>query len=75
MSGGALTDYQHDLYRMCEWGDNLEKVNPVLAWTLHELCNVLVKYDRFLSGDTDEDIAIQRWRKFTGDFIGMLDDF
>ena len=75
MSGGVLTDYRHDLFKLLEWAEKIDDVNPKLAYTLRELYEVLMKYDRFLSGDTDEDTALLRWRKFTSDFISMLDNF
>lgn len=64
MSGGALTDYRHDLYRMCDWADGLEKVNPILATQVRDMCLVLYKYDRFLSGDISEEDAVKAWDKY-----------
>lgn len=64
MSGGELTDYQHDLYRMCDWAEAVEGVNPTLATQLRDMCVVLYKYDKFLSGDSSEAVAVQAWDRY-----------
>lgn len=73
MSGGKLTDYQHDLYKLGDWADKLEKENPLLAQQMRDLLELLTAYDKYLSGDIDDKDIEGAWEKYRKKWIHMND--
>lgn len=71
MSGGALTDYHHDLFRMGEWAQVIERENPLLAEQMKDMCKLLGRYDYYLSGDIGEDSIEKAWSEYRDKWIGM----
>lgn len=65
MSGGALTEYRHDLFRMEEWAEKVRPVNPVFAQQLLDTMTLLEAYDRYLSGDTGKTAMTKAWDTYT----------
>lgn len=64
MSGGALTGYNYDLYRLKEWAKRIEDENPTLAAHLRAMHTVLDRYDYYMSGDIGEEDIHQAWRDY-----------
>lgn len=71
MSGGHLTDYQHDLHRLNDWAEIIDKVNPLLALQMRDMCELLDRYDRYLSGDIGEDAIGKAWSEYRDKWIEM----
>ena len=61
MSGGALTDYRHNLYQLEEWACRVRSENPLLAEMMNDLYDLLDEYDMYLSGDSDKDSVGKAW--------------
>lgn len=80
MSGGAITDNQYDLERMCDWSRNIRKEMLETRWThwspeMHreaewiarvtdDLYACLYALDRTLSGDSGEERGLNAIREF-----------
>ncbi len=64
MSGGALTNYEHNLFILGEWADRVEAENPLLAEHMRDLYDLLYKYDYYMSGDIGEDEVSKAWEAF-----------
>lgn len=64
MSGGALTDYHYDIYKLDDWADALDNENRLLADNMRDLSKVLTAYDMYLSGDWGEDRVEEEWEKY-----------
>lgn len=71
MSGGALTDYRHNLYQMDEWADKIERENPLLADQMRDMCKLLGRYDYYLSGDIGEDDIEKAWNEYREKWINI----
>ena len=74
MSGGALTDYQHNLYLLDEWADGIEKYNPVLADNMHDLEKLLDRYDYWLSGDIGDEALGKAWAEYRDKWLSKSPD-
>lgn len=64
MSGGVLTRYTHDLYRLTEWANSVERENPLLAEMLRDMNHLLDRYDYYMSGDIGQDSIRKEWGDF-----------
>lgn len=71
MSGGALTDYEHNLFHLDEWSDRIEGENPLLAELMRDLCKLLHVYDDYMSGDKGEESVTKAWEVFHTKWIGI----
>lgn len=71
MSGGSLTDYEHDLFRMDDWAKKLETVNPLLADQMRDMMMLLDRYDYYLSGDIGEDGISKAWEAYRVKWIDI----
>ena len=74
MSGGALTDYTHDLFRLDEWAERLKPENPLLTEMMHALSKVLYDYDEYMSGDIGKERVSESWERFHEEWIGVSKD-
>ena len=71
MSGGGLTGYEHDLYRLCDWANAVEKDNPLLAEQMRDMANLLGRYDYYLAGDIGNDAISKAWETYRSKWIQM----
>lgn len=71
MSGGVLTDYQHNLFHLDEWADKVKVEDPVLAEQMHDPSKLLYVYDRFMSGDTGEQSIEEAWKEYRTKWLAI----
>ena len=64
MSGGALTNCEHNLFVLGDWADRVEAENPLLAEHMRDLYDLLYKYDYYMSGDIGKDEVFKAWEAF-----------
>ena len=70
-SGGALTEYTHNLSDIKDWARQIERHNPLLAQQLDDMCDLLYRYDYYLSGDIGEDDIQKAWKKYCDKWINI----
>lgn len=71
MSGGVLTDYDHNLYHLKEWAKRVREVNPVLAEQMMDLYQLLDAYDLFMSGDRNEEDIEEAWKAYRTKWLAI----
>lgn len=74
MSGGALTDYHYDIYKLNDWADALEKENRLLAENMRDMSTVLTAYDMYMSGDWGEERVEQEWEKYRSKWFHLTNE-
>lgn len=74
MSGGALTDYRHNLYQLKEWACRIRPENPLLAEMMNDLYDLLGEYDMYISGDAGRDPVGRAWDGFRGKWMFRSED-
>ena len=70
-SGGALTEYTHNLSDIKDWARQIERHNPLLAQQLDDMYDLLDRYDYYLSGDIGEDGIQKAWKKYCDKWINI----
>lgn len=74
MSGGSLTDYNHNLYLLNDWADKIEAENPLLAEQMRDMAYLLGRYDYYMSGDIGENGIQKAWGEYRDKWIEMDTD-
>jgi hypothetical protein len=62
MSGGELENFYE--YMFYEWSEKIKADAPVFSRIIHDLGDVLHKYDYWISGDVSKEDFLRAWAEF-----------